>query len=132
MSFLDVTASRRPPLSADRLASVVLIVLVAALSLLGPLILPGDPVAQSLMKALTGPEAAAPLGYDHPGRSVFCRLADALLALPGLLAMEPWTGTRLAAKDPAMPSPARPRRSCPLPPSGSCMWEGVRQRPNWG
>ncbi|MDO6588248.1 hypothetical protein Q4543_22385 [Salipiger sp. 1_MG-2023] len=55
--------------------------LVAALSLLGPLILPGDPVAQSLMKALTGPEAAAPLGYDHPGRSVFCRLADALRLL---------------------------------------------------
>ena len=82
MSVLDLSAAPQPPLSATRRVGVVLIALVAALSLLGPLIVRGDPYAQSLMKALAGPDAAAPLGYDHLGRSVFHRLAYALRLSP--------------------------------------------------
>ena len=46
------------------------------------MILPGDPYAQSLMQALGAPDATAPLGYDHLGRSIFHRLAHALRLSP--------------------------------------------------
>lgn len=82
MSALDFPTAPRAHLSSARLIGVVLIASVAVLSLLGPLIVPGDPFAQSLMKALAGPEKGAPLGYDHLGRSVFHRLADALRLSP--------------------------------------------------
>lgn len=82
MSVLDLPAAPRMPLSAARMTGVILIALVAALSVLGPLVIPGDPFAQSLMKALSGPDAGAPLGYDHLGRSVFHRLAEALRLSP--------------------------------------------------
>lgn len=59
-----------------------LVLAVVAFALLGPLFVPGDPFAQSLTKALAGPDAAAPLGYDHLGRSVFHRLAYALQLSP--------------------------------------------------
>lgn len=51
---------------------------VAAFALLVPVLRPGDPNAQSLLSALGGPDAAAPLGYDHLGRSMMLRLAHAL------------------------------------------------------
>lgn len=82
MSAVDFPAAPRARLTSARLIGVVLIVSVVALSLLGPLLVPGDPFAQSLMKALAGPETGAPLGYDHLGRSVFHRLADALRLSP--------------------------------------------------
>jgi len=69
-------------LSPARLAGGVIVALVAAFAVLGPQFVPGDPFAQSLMHALTGPEAAAPLGYDHLGRSIFHRLAHALRLSP--------------------------------------------------
>lgn len=56
--------------------------LVAAFALLGPVLVPGDPFAQSLVKSLAGPEAAAPFGYDHLGRSLWHRLAHALRLSP--------------------------------------------------
>ncbi|SFS69071.1 peptide/nickel transport system permease protein [Sulfitobacter marinus] len=82
MSTLDFATAPQAQLSPSRMIGVVLIMSVAAVSLLGPLILPGDPLAQSLTKALAGPEVGAPLGYDHLGRSVFHRLADALRLSP--------------------------------------------------
>ncbi|RGP35464.1 ABC transporter permease [Pseudotabrizicola alkalilacus] len=47
-------------------------------ALMGPLFDPVGPFKQSLMKALSGADAAAPFGYDHLGRSMFSRLAHAL------------------------------------------------------
>ncbi len=74
----------RQPAPAAQLAGGVIVALVAALALLGPLIVPGDPFAQTLAKSLAGPEPAAPLGYDHLGRSIFHRLAHALRLSPAI------------------------------------------------
>ena len=82
MSLVETDAPRGLSLSAPHLIGGALIGLVAALSLLGPALVPGDPFAQTLTKALAGPEASAPLGYDHLGRSVFHRLAAALRLSP--------------------------------------------------
>ena len=61
MSTLDLfSPPRRFPLARGLGAGLV--IFVAAFALLGPLLIPGDPLAQSLLKALSGPEAAAPLG----------------------------------------------------------------------
>lgn len=65
-----------------RPAGGALVFLIAAFALVGPLAVPGDPFAQSLLKALSGPEPQAPLGYDHLGRSIFHRLAHALRLSP--------------------------------------------------
>ena len=82
MSTVDTVARRRPPRPVARILGGALILLVAAVALLGPRLVPGDPYAQSLTKALAWPEAVAPLGYDHLGRSVFHRLASALRLSP--------------------------------------------------
>ncbi len=74
----------RPPLIKARRTGAGFVLLVLAFALLGPLTIPGDPFAQDLIKALSGPEAAAPLGYDHLGRSVFHRLAHALRLSPAI------------------------------------------------
>ncbi|HEY7775183.1 MAG TPA: ABC transporter permease subunit [Kineobactrum sp.] len=66
----------------DRTIGVTLLVLVMAFALFAPLLVPGDPFAQSLMKSLAGPEAVAPFGYDHLGRSLWHRLAHALRLSP--------------------------------------------------
>lgn len=79
-------ANRTASLAASwpRLVGLLLVALVAGFALAGPLLVPGDPLAQSLIKALAGPEAAAPLGYDHLGRSIFHRLAGALRLSPAI------------------------------------------------
>ena len=82
MSVVDTYRARRPSLPLARTVGATLIVLIVLFAVAGPLTVPGDPFAQSLTKALTGPEAVAPLGYDHLGRSVFHRLADALRLSP--------------------------------------------------
>lgn len=82
MSALDLTAARRTDRPIARMVGGALVLAVVAFALLGPLFVPGDPFAQSLTKALAGPDAAAPLGYDHLGRSVFHRLAYALQLSP--------------------------------------------------
>ncbi len=82
MSVVEIHGARRPSLPLARMTGATLVVLVVLFALAGPLLVPGDPFAQSLMKALAGPEAAAPLGYDHLGRSVFHRLAHALRLSP--------------------------------------------------
>ncbi|GGE38743.1 ABC transporter permease [Primorskyibacter flagellatus] len=69
---------------AVRWTGTLLVAAVLAFALLGPLAVPGDPFAQSLLKALAGPEAGAPLGYDHLGRSIFHRLAHALRLSPAI------------------------------------------------
>lgn len=80
----DATLTLRPASRGIRWTGAALVALVLALALAGPVIVPGDPAAQSLMKALGGPEAAAPLGYDHLGRSIFHRLAFALRLSPAI------------------------------------------------
>ena len=65
-----------------RSLGAALVALALAFAILGPVLVPGDPFAQSLLKALAGPEAGAPLGYDHLGRSIYHRLADALRLSP--------------------------------------------------
>lgn len=67
-----------------RIIGGALVALVAAFALLGPLLVPGDPMAQNLLKVLAGPEAAAPLGYDHLGRSLYHRLTHALRLSPAI------------------------------------------------
>lgn len=79
MAETYTTGSRLP---MARLVGAALVILVAAFALVGPLLIPGDPMAQSLMNALSGPEPAAPLGYDHLGRSIFHRLCAALMLSP--------------------------------------------------
>lgn len=80
MTTLSATLPRsRNP---GRIIATAILALVAGFALLGPHLVPGDPFAQSLMKALAGPEAGAPLGYDHLGRSLYHRLAHALRLSP--------------------------------------------------
>ncbi|CCG08885.1 ABC transporter permease [Pararhodospirillum photometricum] len=64
-------------LSSSRLGWALLLLLLA-FALVAPLVDALGPFKQSLMKALSGPDAAAPFGYDHLGRSLFARLAHAL------------------------------------------------------
>jgi peptide/nickel transport system permease protein len=82
MSVFNNPASARAVVPTPRLIGAGLIALVCATACLGPVMVAGDPFAQSLMKALAGPETGAPLGYDHLGRSVFHRLAEALRLSP--------------------------------------------------
>ncbi|MFN3261098.1 MAG: ABC transporter permease [Pikeienuella sp.] len=69
-------------MTKGRIAGAALLALVLLFALLGPAVVPGDPYAQTLTKALSGPEAAAPFGYDHLGRSLWHRLAHALRLSP--------------------------------------------------
>lgn len=55
-----------------------ILVLIFLFAVLAPVLFPADPVKQSLRHALAGPDAAAPIGYDHLGRSLMARLAHAL------------------------------------------------------
>ncbi|MDO8882127.1 MAG: ABC transporter permease subunit [Pseudotabrizicola sp.] len=64
-------------MTASRLGWGLLVALIC-FALLAPLGDPLGPFRQSLTKALSGAEAAAPFGYDHLGRSMFSRLAHAL------------------------------------------------------
>ncbi|MBM3604845.1 MAG: ABC transporter permease [Alphaproteobacteria bacterium] len=72
------------PLAASRgwsrtqATGLVLLLAVVAFALLTPLLVPVDPLKQSLRHTLAGPDAAAPFGYDHLGRSLMARLAAAL------------------------------------------------------
>ncbi len=53
---------------------LVLLGLVGIVALIGPFIVPHDPVAQDLLRALEGPSLVHPLGTDHVGRDVLARL----------------------------------------------------------
>jgi peptide/nickel transport system permease protein len=48
--------------------------LIGLVALAGPWLLPQDPVAQDLLRALEAPSLAHPLGTDHLGRDVLARL----------------------------------------------------------
>lgn len=80
----DTVLMVRPAGRSLRWTGAALVAAVLGFALIGPLLLPGDPFAQSLLKALSGPEPAAPLGYDHLGRSIFHRLAHALRLSPAI------------------------------------------------
>lgn len=69
---------------ALRRTGAALVAAALSFALIGPIAVPGDPFAQSLLKALAGPDATAPLGYDHLGRSIFHRLAHALRLSPAI------------------------------------------------
>ncbi|ULB11718.1 hypothetical protein ORIO_17820 [Cereibacter azotoformans] len=55
-----------------------LLVLVLAFAALAPLADAVGPLRQNLMRVLAGPDALAPFGYDHLGRSMMARLAHGL------------------------------------------------------
>lgn len=78
----DAVMIPRPAGQTVRWSGATLVAAVLAFALIGPMIVPGDPYAQSLMQALGAPDATAPLGYDHLGRSIFHRLAHALRLSP--------------------------------------------------
>ncbi|MEC7299950.1 MAG: ABC transporter permease, partial [Pseudomonadota bacterium] len=80
----DVVMIPRPAGHATRWTGGALVAAVLIFSLIGPLAVPGDPFAQSLMKALSGPGPGGPLGYDHLGRSIFHRLTNALRLSPAI------------------------------------------------
>ncbi len=82
MSVTDTLQLRQTSWPATRIIGAALVLVVALVALLGSVVVPGDPLAQSLMKALAGPEPSAPLGYDHLGRSVYHRLVEALSLSP--------------------------------------------------
>lgn len=65
-----------------RIIGAILLVMIAVFAAFGPLLVPGDPFAQSLMKSLAAPDAGGPFGYDHLGRSLWHRLAHALRLSP--------------------------------------------------
>ncbi|WP_040595768.1 ABC transporter permease [Paracoccus zeaxanthinifaciens] len=64
-------------LRSDRIGWALLLAVIG-FALLAPAFDQTGPLKQSLLKALAGPDAAAPFGYDHLGRSLFSRLAHAL------------------------------------------------------
>ncbi|WP_375691750.1 ABC transporter permease [Pseudooceanicola sp. LIPI14-2-Ac024] len=78
----DAVFTLRPAGTTTRRIGAALVIAVLLFAFLGPLLVPGDPYRQSLMNALAGPEAGAPLGYDHLGRSIYHRLAYALRLSP--------------------------------------------------
>lgn len=84
MSVFELPMTAVAGRSGIRLAGGGLVMAVMAVALIGPILVPGDPLAQSLTKALSGAEPGAPLGYDHLGRSVFHRLASALRLSPAI------------------------------------------------
>ncbi|NVK41678.1 MAG: ABC transporter permease [Oceanospirillaceae bacterium] len=71
---LSRTTGRR----GSRRVGALLVLAVVLFAWLAPWLAPGDPYGQSLLKALGAPDAAAPFGYDHLGRSMIQRLAAAL------------------------------------------------------
>lgn len=78
------TAADAParPWPGGRVTGAAILALVAAFTTFGPVLVPGDPFSQSLMKSLAPPEPGAPFGHDHLGRSLYHRLAHALRLSP--------------------------------------------------
>lgn len=58
--------------------AIVLLALIVSFCLLAPIVDTLGPYKQSLSSALAGPDAAAPFGYDHLGRSMFARMSSAI------------------------------------------------------
>lgn len=78
MSDMTLTPVARSGFGRLRWIGCALLMMVVGFALLAPVIVPTDPLQQSLVKALAGPDAVAPFGYDHLGRSLMARLAAAL------------------------------------------------------
>jgi peptide/nickel transport system permease protein len=57
-----------------RRAGVAIVLIAALAALIGPWIVPFDPVSQDLPQRLVGPTAAHPFGLDELGRDVLARL----------------------------------------------------------
>lgn len=81
------------PLGA-KIATVFLAV-VAGVAVLGPLLVPGDPNAQSLMTALRSPTEDPPFGTDQLGRDVGLRLLHACRVSLGAALLAVTTGAVL-------------------------------------
>ncbi|MET0359390.1 MAG: ABC transporter permease, partial [Pararhizobium sp.] len=65
----------------------VVSVAVLAIAASVHLVVPGDPNAQDLMKALEAPSLMHPFGFDHLGRDVFLRVVHAAPRSLGLAAL---------------------------------------------
>ncbi|MDS9468497.1 ABC transporter permease [Paracoccus sp. MBLB3053] len=59
-------------------AGAVIVAAMLGFAILAPMVFPADPLKQNLRHILGGPDATAPFGYDHLGRSLMARLASAL------------------------------------------------------
>lgn len=55
-------------------AGALIVVLAAAVAIVGPALVPYDPSAQQLALRLQGPSLAHPFGFDELGRDVFARI----------------------------------------------------------
>jgi peptide/nickel transport system permease protein len=71
-----------PAWSLARTIGALLLVVIALFAAFGTVLVPGDPFTQSFVKSLAAPDAGAPFGYDHLGRSLWHRLAHALQLSP--------------------------------------------------
>lgn len=74
----DIPLAPKRRWSRVQWAGTVILLLILAFTILAPVLFPVDPLRQSLRHTLAGPDAAAPFGYDHLGRSLMARLAAAL------------------------------------------------------
>ena len=71
-------------LSGTQRVGAGLLLLLVLFAFVPPLLWPQDPVRQTLRLALQWPDADAPFGYDHLGRSLFARLTAAMRLSLGL------------------------------------------------
>lgn len=95
-SFALPTARRLAP---DVAVPAAMLAIIGLFALAGPFLVPQDPIAQDLARALAGPSLAHPLGTDHLGRDVLARVvhgAARSLGMAGLCVMvATGTGTLL-------------------------------------
>ena len=71
------TTGRHFSFFSRRGAGIVLLILIAAFAILGPLTMRADPAQQDLARFLESPGWVQPLGMDQLGRSMLVRLAHA-------------------------------------------------------
>lgn len=106
-ALADTAPRSRPGWPARRLVGFTLLGFMAAFALLGPWLIPADPLKQDLRSVLMPPGDGFVLGADHLGRSMAARLAHAArlslglgaitvlsAAVPGVLLgiVAAWTG----------------------------------------
>lgn len=87
------------------------IAVIAAIVVLGPLIVPGDPLTQDLDATLQSPSWSHPLGTDQYGRDLAARLAHAVWRTLGMsltvMIVAATIGLALGLASAALPGPGR-------------------------
>lgn len=72
MTSLTLPAPRR--LAPNVAVPAAMLAAIALVALAGPVLVPHDPIAQDLVRALEGPSLAHPFGTDHVGRDMLARV----------------------------------------------------------